>query len=199
MVLHRPVELAPFLGNWQGIHVPAKIAKKVRYRPRATIEFVKVPNVFSQDSAAHQLECARQIVGILFRKTGLSTIVRAAPTVLVGGGNWISFTFGQAVSAEAVFSLQESGAGLAFASDVFGRRGRARSKTNPSLHLTNLDSGEALRGHVDAYYWAKNPVGHAGEFLRKKTMAPSDLLKRLQDSSGGTCGHHVQEAKPLLF
>ena len=34
----------------------------------------------------------------------------------------------------------------------------------------------------------------AGEFLRKKTVTPSELLKRLQDSSGGTRGHHVQES-----
>ena len=157
-------------------------------KPCATIEFVKVLNSFSQDSAAHQLECAQQIVGILFRQTGLSTIVRTAPTVIVGTGNWISFTVDQAVSAEVAFSLPKSSGGLAFVSDVFSRRGRGRSKTNPSLHLTNLNSGEPLRGHVDAYYWAKNSLGHAGEFFMKKTIAPSDLLKRLQDSIGGIRG-----------
>jgi hypothetical protein len=31
------------------------------------------------------------------------------------------------------------------------RHRRARTKTNPSLLPTNLDSGEALQGHVDAY------------------------------------------------
>jgi hypothetical protein len=63
---------------------------------------------------------------------------------------------------------------------LFNGGGRARSKTSPSLHLTNLDSSEILRGHVDAHYWAKNPLAHAAEFLRKKTMLPSDLLNRLQ-------------------
>jgi len=123
-------------------------------------------------------------VETLFEKTGLSTIVREAPTVIVGAGNWISFTVGQAMSAEVVFGLPASSGGPAFVPDVLDRGGSARSKTNPSLHLTNLDSGETLRGHVDAYYWTKNPLGHAGEFLMKKTTAPSDLLKRLQESGG---------------
>ena len=128
----------------------------------------------------HQLECAQQVVNILFKKTGLSTILQEAPTVTVGAGNWISFTGDQPVSRDAVFGLAGLGGQLAFATDLFNGRGQARSKTSPSLHLTNLDSGEILRGHVDAHYWAKHPLAHADEFLRRKTRLPSDLLSRLQ-------------------
>ena len=180
--------------DFSSTRLPPQIAKKVRLQPRATIESMGVQNSFPQESETHQLECAQQIVSFLFRKTGLSTIVCTTPTVIVGAGNWISFTVGQPVSAEVAFGLPKSSGGLAFASDVFSWRGRARSRTNPSLHLTNLDSGEPLRGHVDAYYWAKNPLRHAGEFLMKKTMAPSDLLKRLQESSRFACGDHIQQS-----
>lgn len=139
-----------------------------------------------RDSATHQLDCAQQVVDILFEKTGLSTIVRKTPAVVVGAGNWISFTADQAVSSEVVFGLAASSGRPAFVPDMFNRRGKARSKTSPSLHLTNLDSGETLRGHVDAHYWAKNPLSHADEFLRKKTTSPSDLLKRIQDQGSGS-------------
>ena len=131
--------------------------------------------------AAHQLDCARLVVEILFEKTRLSTIVRSAPAVIVGDGNWISFTAHQAVASEGVFGLAASNGTPTFAPDVLDRRGKARSKTSPSLHLTNLDSGEPLQGHVDAHYWAKNPLAHADEFLTKKTTPPSDLLKVLED------------------
>jgi hypothetical protein len=132
-------------------------------------------------SATHQLDCAQLVVDILFEKTGLSTIVRGSPRVIVGAGNWISFTAHQAVSSEVVFGLAASSGVPTFVPDMFDRRRKARSKMSPSLHLTNLDSGEALQGHVDAHYWAKNPLAHADEFLRKKTTPPSDLLKRLED------------------
>ena len=99
----------------------------------------------------------------------------------VGAGNWISFTVHQSVSSDVVFGLAALSGKLAFAPDLFNRCGKARSKTSPSLHLTNLDSGEILRGHVDAHYWAKHPLAHADEFFRKKTTLPSDLLNRLQD------------------
>jgi hypothetical protein len=132
-------------------------------------------------AATHQLECAQQVVSILFEKTGLSTILHEAPTVTVGAGNWISFTVHQLVSSDVVFGLAASSGKLAFVPDWFNRCGKARSKTSPSLHLTNLDSDEILRGHVDAHYWAKHPLAHADEFLRKKTTLPSDLLNRLQD------------------
>ena len=99
-----------------------------------------------KDSATHQLECAQQVVSILFEKTGLSTILREAPTVTVGAGNWISFTVHQSVSSNVVFGLAALSGKLAFAPDLFNRCGKARSKTSPSLHLTNLDSGEILRG-----------------------------------------------------
>lgn len=132
-------------------------------------------------SATHQLECAQRVVSILFEKTGLSTILREAPTVTVGAGNWISFAAHEPVSSDVVYGLAASSGKPAFIPDLFNRCGKARSKTSPSLHLTNLDSDEILRGHVDAHYWAKHPLAHAHEFLRKKTMLPSDLLKRLQD------------------
>jgi hypothetical protein len=133
-----------------------------------------------KDSAAHQLECAKKIVNILFELTGLSTILREPPAVIVGAGNWISFTADQPLSSDAVFGLAASSGQFAFIPGLFDRRGKARSKTSPSLHLTNLDSGEILRGHVDAHYWLEHPLAHANEFLRKKTMLPSGLLKHLQ-------------------
>jgi hypothetical protein len=132
-----------------------------------------------EDSAAHQLECAQQVVKILFEKTGLLTIVCEPPTVIVGAGNWISFTVHQSLSSDAVFALPLSNVELAFVPELFHRRGKARSKTSPSLHLTTLDSEGILRGHVDAHYWAKHPLAHAREYLRKKTTPPSELLKRL--------------------
>ena len=136
-----------------------------------------------RDSAAHQMECAQNVVRILFKKTGLSTIVRKAPTVVVCAGNWISLTVHQVVSSEVIFGLTTPRGKLAFVPDLFNRRRKARSKTSPSLHLTNLDSGENLRGHVDAHYWIKNPFVHAYEFLKRKTTPPSDLLKRFQTRS----------------
>ena len=150
-------------------------------RPDTLIGLMKSRARLRKDSATHQLECAQQVVSILFEKTGLSTVLREAPTVTVGAGNWISFTVHQSVSSDVVFGLVTSSGKLAFVPDLFSRRGKARSKTSPSLHLTNLDSDEILRGHVDAHYWAKHPLAHADEFLRKKTTLPSDLLNRLQD------------------
>jgi hypothetical protein len=141
---------------------------------------MKAPLELRVDPAIDELECARRIVSILFEKTGLSAIVSSEPTVIVGAGKWISFTVGQAISTEVVFRLRAPNGTPIFVADIFNQSGRARSRTSPSLHLTNLDSGEALRGHVDAHYWAKNPLRHAGEFFTKRTAAPSDLLKRLR-------------------
>src|ERR1700735_525969 len=132
-----------------------------------------------KDSATQQLQCAQQVVNILFEKTGLSTIVREPATVIVGAGNWISFAANQSVSSAAVFALSLSNGRLAFVPELFHRRGKARSKTSPSLHLTNLDSQEILRGHVDPHYCPSPPLAHAREYLRKKTTLPSDLLNRL--------------------
>ena len=134
-----------------------------------------------RDLATDQLECAQRVVGILFEKTGLSAILRRSPTVIVGAGNWISFTAHQPVSSEVVFGLAASRGNSAFVPDLVNGRTQARSKSSPSLHLTNLDSGEALQGHVDAHYWGTNPLAHANEFLRKKTTPPFDLLRRLED------------------
>jgi len=133
----------------------------------------------ARDSETHQLDCATQIVSTLFERTGLSAIIRNAPAVIVGVGNWISFKADQALSLETVLGLSDPSGKFAFVSDVLNRSGGARSRTNPSLHLTNLSSGQNLVGHVDAHYWARNPIGHAEEFLKGKTAAPSDLLKRL--------------------
>lgn len=149
--------------------------------PDTIIGLMKPRAKLGKDSATHQLECAQRVVRILFEKTGLSTILHEAPMVTVGAGNWISFTVRQSVSSDVVFGLTASSGRLAFVPDLFNRRGKARSKTSPSLHLTNLDSDEILRGHVDAHYWAKHPFAHADEFLRKKTALPSNLLNRLQD------------------
>jgi len=133
----------------------------------------------AKHSDAHELDCAKEIVRILFERTGLSPIIRTPPAVIVGGGNWISFKADQALSLETVLGLSHPSGKFAFVSDVLNRSEAVRSRTNPSLHLTNLSSGKNLIGHVDAHYWARNPIGHAKEFLEKKTMAPSDLLKRL--------------------
>jgi hypothetical protein len=137
--------------------------------------------ILEKNSATHQLECARRIVSILFEKTGLSTILREAPSVTVGDGNWISFAARQPLSSDVVFGLATSNGKPSFLPDLLNRRRKARSRTSPSLHLTNLDSDEILRGHVDAHYWARNPLAHADEFLRRKTILPSELLKRLED------------------
>jgi hypothetical protein len=131
-----------------------------------------------KDSEEYQLDCARQVVRILFETTGLATILPAAPAVIVGLGDWISFTADQPVSIEMILDLREPNGNLAFVPDMLNRK-RARSRTSPSLHLTNLGSGENLVGHVDAHYWTSNPIGHADEFLKKKTAPPSALLKRL--------------------
>lgn len=136
----------------------------------------------SESSEEYQLDCARQIVSILFESTGLATIVPAACGVIVGLGNWISFTAPQPVSIEEVLALRETGGKSTFVADMFNP-GQARTRTSPSLHLTNLGSGENLIGHVDAHYWARNPIGHADEFLKKKTAPPSDLLQRLRARS----------------
>ncbi len=138
-----------------------------------------VPAPLQENPAAHQLQCARKIVAVLFRATGLAAILRAEPVVIVGAGNWISFDARQPLSLSAVLQLMESGGRPAFLPDVFRRNHIARSRTNPSLHLTNLDSGQPLRGHVDAHYWASHPLAHAAEFLTRKTAEPSDLLQRL--------------------
>ena len=134
-----------------------------------------------KDPATHQLDCAKRVVSILFELTGLATMLREEPVVIVGDGNWISFTVQQRVSSEAVLGLRLANGKPAFVADVLDRRAKARSRTSPSLHLTNLGSGEVLRGHVDAHYWAKHPLAHADEYLRKTTKAPSELLSRLQD------------------
>ena len=133
-----------------------------------------------KDPVTNQLECAQQVVNILFEKTGLSTILREVPTVSVGTGNWISFTAHEPVSSDVVFGLAGLSGKFAFAPDLLNSA-QARSRTSPSLHLMNLDSHEMLRGHVDAHYWVKHPMAHANEFLRKKTRLPSELLSRLQD------------------
>jgi hypothetical protein len=132
----------------------------------------------AEGSEEYQLDCARQIIGILFESTGLATILPAGPAVIVGLGNWISFTADRPVSLELVLALRAPGGKSAFVADMFNSAG-ARSRTSPSLHLTNLGSGENLIGHVDAHYWARNPIGHADEFLKKKTTPPAELLKRL--------------------
>jgi hypothetical protein len=128
-------------------------------------------NTSLSDRATHELRCAERIVARLFEETGLTRVVGNRLTVTVGGGNWISFVGDQPVSKETVRKLQR------FAG-VFARPAEARSKSSPSLHLVNLGSGEKLRGHVDAHYWARNPLRHAIEFLTKRTVPPSELLSR---------------------
>ena len=123
------------------------------------------------DPAKHELQCAERIVARLFEQTGLTRVVGVKLTVSVGGGNWISFVGDQPVSKDTVQRLRS------FAG-VLARPAEARSKSSPSLHLVNLGSGENLRGHVDAHYWARHPLGHAIEFLTRRTMLPSALLNR---------------------
>lgn len=134
----------------------------------------------SRDPGQYELDCARQIVSILFQHTGLATVVNDSPVVTVGEGNWISFAADQPLSSETVLALRKPGGAPAFRADVIHPSNRARSRTSPSLHLINVNSGETLRGHVDAYYWARNPLRHADEFFAGKTAHPSDLLRRLR-------------------
>ena len=131
------------------------------------------------NDSAHELDCAKQVVNVLFETTGLSTIVHESPAVSVGEGNWISFVVHQPISIDAVLALKRSRGDFLFVPDFFDSRGKVRSKTSPSLHLTNLGSEGIMRGHVDSYYWAQNPLAHVAEFLRRKTALPSKLLKRL--------------------
>jgi hypothetical protein len=133
------------------------------------------------DPAGHERECARRLVNILFEKTGLATILHETPAVTLDDCNWINFTAQQPVSSAELFRLVGSNGRRMFVRDLFTGRSEVRSRTSPSLHLTNLDSGEGLRGHVDAHYWVTHPLAHANEFFRKRTASPSDLLRRLQD------------------
>jgi hypothetical protein len=137
-------------------------------------------SIQKEDSATFELECAKQVVRILFEKTGLATILREAPVVIVGKGNWISFSAPHPVPSEVLLKLTAPTGKRTFAPGSFSRSRSARSKTSPSLHLTNLDSGGILQGHVDAYYWPKHPLAHFFEYLRRKTTLPSDLLVTLQ-------------------
>src|SRR5688572_6796936 len=130
-------------------------------------------------NSSSELDCARRIVSILLEKTGLTTIMPQPPLVIVGDGKWISFVADRPASSEAVLRLGDTTGQPAFVQHIFSRNSAARSRTTPSLHLTNLDSQECLQGHVDAYYWTRNPLRHAGEFLTKKTLTPSDLLRDL--------------------
>jgi len=122
------------------------------------------------DSATHELLCAQRIVAILFERTGLADVVGNKLTVTVGRGNWVSFFADRPVSSAAIRDLKDF-AGLS------ARHAEARSKSSPSLHLVNVGSAENLRGHVDAHYWARNPLGHVIEFLTKRTVRPSQLLE----------------------
>jgi len=119
----------------------------------------------------HESQCAERILAILFKQTGVSDLVGNDVSVTVGHGNWISFVTHVPVSSHAIRWLRNF-------TCVHTRRAEARSKSSPSLHFVNLDSGENLRGHVDAYYWARHPLGHAIEFLTKRTIPPSLLLNR---------------------
>jgi hypothetical protein len=131
------------------------------------------------DSSRCELQCAQRVVAILFDETGLSKLIPGAPMVTVGAGNWISFWLDQPAPRRAVLELIGQSGATTFAPDALNRHG-ARSRTSPSLHLTNLDAGANLVGHVDAHYWGKNPIRHVWEFLTKKTMPPSDLLRTLR-------------------
>ena len=133
---------------------------------------------------AHELDCACKVIGMLFDYTGLAAIVGCSPRVIVGGGNWISFNATQTVPLETILALRTADGASAFRADLVHPAHSVRSRTSPSLHLTNLDAGENLTGHVDAYYWARNPLGHADEFLTRKTAAPSELLRRLEEWLG---------------
>src|SRR5690348_5244895 len=132
--------------------------------------YLVIQNSTSQrELAERELVCAERIVDRLFEHTGLTRVIGVKLMVTVGGGNWISFVGDQPVSKGTVRHLQS------FAG-VWARPAEARSKSSPSLHLVNLGSGQNLRGHVDAHYWARNPLGHAIEFLSRRTILPSALL-----------------------
>ena len=135
-----------------------------------------------EPSPKNELDCAREIVDILFERTMLVSLVQLTPIVIVGGGNWISFTVEQQVSMEEVLGLHESNGTRTFIRDALHRSERARSRTRPSLHLTSIGSDKNLAGHVDAFYYARNPFRHAYEFITKKTTSPSKLLSFIYSS-----------------
>ena len=133
-------------------------------------------------SAGNELDCAREIVRILFERTGLASIVGIVPVVIVGDGNWISFIVEQPVSIHEVLGLRQSNGAPAFVPDLLHRSDSVRSSTSPSLHLTSCSAKANLTGHVDSHYYLHNPLGHLKEFLRKKTASPSELLRRIDST-----------------
>jgi hypothetical protein len=133
-------------------------------------------------SAENELDCAREIVSRLSEWTGLTSIVQIAPVVIVGGGNWISFRIDQPVSMNDVLGLHQRDGKPAFVRDLLKGSTSVRSRTSPSLHLTNCGTNENLVGHVDSYYYLHNPLGHLYEFFRKKTVSPVELLRRIHSS-----------------
>jgi len=133
-------------------------------------------------SAEKELDCAREVVSRLSEWTGLTSIVQIAPVVIVGGGNWISFRVDQAVSMNDVLGLHQRDGKPAFVRDLLNASSGVRSRTSPSLHLTNCGTNENLVGHVDSYYYLHNPLGHLFEFFRKKTASPAEMLRRIYSS-----------------
>ena len=133
-------------------------------------------------SAEKELDCAREVVSRLSEWTGLTSIVQIAPVVIVGGGNWISFRVDQAVSMNDVLGLHQRDGKPAFVRDLLNGSSSVRSRTSPSLHLTNCGTNENLVVHVDSYYFLHNPLGHLFEFFRKKTASPAEMLRRIYSS-----------------
>jgi hypothetical protein len=115
---------------------------------------------FTPDNA--QGRCAAAVVQQLLERTGLAARMEPGSLrVLVGDGNWISFSLEMrastdVISLDAVRKLRRGGKS--------GESVWYRSKGIPSLHFEILAAvpGEALkgRGHVDAADPTRHPIAH---------------------------------------
>jgi hypothetical protein len=116
-------------------------------------------------------------VSTLFDITGLAAISSGHPEVTIGNMNWISFRANSLFYLRDILAIRSKSRGLLFVPDLWRPTRGARSRTNPSLHLTSVGSGIGIIGHVDAYYWASHPFRHAAEFAFKRTLAPSEIWR----------------------
>jgi hypothetical protein len=109
-----------------------------------------------------QERCATATVQQLLERAGIAALVEGQSLrVMVGGGNWISF------SAE-IRAGADVGALDGLETLRRGRRGKSqdsrwyRSKGFPSLHFEffSFERPAQVRGHVDAADPARHPIAH---------------------------------------
>jgi hypothetical protein len=123
------------------------------------------PSITDAEIAADRQErCAATVVNLLLERTGLSrTLEPQSLNVIVGKGNWISFSFQMQRGADH--------SSLDVSKDLRRTKGKAqqgksyksvwfRSKGLPSLHFEVIPAERLgdifVRGHVDA----ADPTGH---------------------------------------